>query len=422
MKYFKSISIFIVSLTVLSACINYDYTDPDKKVYLVDFESNTTIRELVQMYDGGLTKIEEDVIIKGTVIANDKSGNFYKEIMIQDSTSGIAIGLNAYELHNTFGIGDLVYIKCKGLYLGQYGGVVKLGMPFEGEIGRINEPLIDDYLYKSDGGEPIEPSELFLAPVNGLLLNKLVVINDVQFALSALGNTYADREWLIDGEYYLEDCDGNRMLVRTSGYSDFAGDTIAEGNGQMLAVLTSYNEEFQLIIRDVNEINFSGNRCGAIFEETFDGNLGSFNPYSVIGDDQVWEYSSQFDCAVMTGFDNGDNENEDWLISPAIDLSIYTDVVLNFRHTFGYFTSFDDMKVFICDDFDGSNPSLSGTWVELTGFEYPEAGSFWDWTDSGDIDISAYSGKSEVFIAFKYVSTDFDACTWEVDQISISAN
>ena len=54
------------------------------------------------MYQGGLYPIADDIIIKGTVIANDKSGNFYKSIFIQDSTAGIQIDLDAYELHNLY--------------------------------------------------------------------------------------------------------------------------------------------------------------------------------------------------------------------------------------------------------------------------------------------------------------------------------
>ena len=122
----------------------------------------------------------------------------------------------------------------------------------------------------------------------------------------------------------------------------------------------------------------------------------------------------------MTGYDNGDHANEDWMISQAIDLSEFSDLVLNFCHAFGYFTSYNDMKVFICDDFDGSNPSTSGSWTELIGFTYPPTSSQFSWTDSGDIDISAFGGSSSVFLAFKYTSTASDACTWEIDKISIS--
>jgi len=420
-KYIRIFSAIVVSMILLSSCIDTKFEEPDAADYNSNITATTTIHDLINLYSGSLMLLDTNVVVSGTVIANDKSGNYYKSIVIQDSTAGIEISLNAYELHNTYHIGDLIFVKCDSLYLGEYGGVVQLGSEYEGGIGRIEEPLIKDHLIKSDKGIPIKPKVLSLTTLNASYVNQLVILKDVQFGLNSLGTTYGDAEYQIDRDIPVENCDGNSVILRTSGFADFARDTIPLGNGNLTAVLSKYNSDFQLKLRDPNEVVFNNSRCGAVFEETFEGNLGVFTPYSVIGDNQVWEYSSQFDAAVMSGHDGSDFANEDWLISKAIDLSDYSDLAVNFRHAWNYSTAngTNDVEVYMCSDYDGvSNPNISGTWTKLNGIIYP-AGNDWSWVDSGDITISAFGGKSNVYIAFKYTSSASDACTWELDKISI---
>ena len=125
-KYIKISSLIIVSVIFISSCIKYKFNNPDEAVYNPDIEATTTIDELKNLYEGGLTLLDTNVVISGTVIANDKSGNLYKAIIIQDSTAGIEISLNAYELHNNYHIGDFIFVKCQDLYLGEYGEVLGL--------------------------------------------------------------------------------------------------------------------------------------------------------------------------------------------------------------------------------------------------------------------------------------------------------
>lgn len=254
----KIIKLFLfvtASVFILSSCIKTKFDEPEKATYNPGLTATTTIAELINLYEGGLTLLDTNIVIAGTVIANDKSGNFYKQMVIQDSTAGIAVDIDLYEFHNMYHLGDLVYIKCDSLYLGVYGGVVKLGSIYNGEIGRIPETRVFDHIFKADGGLPIQPAELTLSSPNLSLVNKLVVIKDAQFSLSALGHTFADAEYQTDGEYNVEDCEGNAILVRTSGYSDFARDTIPRGHGTMVAVLGMYNGEYQLTIRDPKKSN-----------------------------------------------------------------------------------------------------------------------------------------------------------------------
>ncbi|HRO17130.1 MAG TPA: DUF5689 domain-containing protein, partial [Ferruginibacter sp.] len=76
---------------------------------------------------GAFTPITQDIVISGIVTANDKSGNFYKQLFIQDTTGAIQVLLNATNLYTTYPVGRRVYIKCNGLYISDDNGNMILG-------------------------------------------------------------------------------------------------------------------------------------------------------------------------------------------------------------------------------------------------------------------------------------------------------
>ena len=111
------LSLLAVVLSI-TACLNGDFDEPPINIPTVDFSSNTTIAALKALYQGSLDSISDDIIIKGKVVANDESGNLYKKLVIQDETAGIEILLNKTSLYNEYKLGQEVYVKCKGMYLG----------------------------------------------------------------------------------------------------------------------------------------------------------------------------------------------------------------------------------------------------------------------------------------------------------------
>ena len=61
------------------------------------------------------------------MISEDRSGNVYKSLYIQDETGGIELKLGKNGLYNDYKLGQWVYVKCSGLTLGAYNGMVQLG-------------------------------------------------------------------------------------------------------------------------------------------------------------------------------------------------------------------------------------------------------------------------------------------------------
>lgn len=176
-------------------------------------------------------------------------------------------------------------------------------------------------------------------------------------------------------------------------------------------------------INDFVLIEGGGGGSEPFFTEDFEGSLGSFTMYSVEGP-QIWGWAS-FDggCVVMSGFVNPDRfPNEDWLISPAINLSSHAGTKFNFRQAANFVSSeWEFLEVYVSSDYDGtSNPSQQGSWTLMSVPNMP-SGSNWNFVDSGDIDISAYDGQQEVYIAFRYRSSNTIAATWEISKVEVKS-
>ncbi len=167
----------------------------------------------------------------------------------------------------------------------------------------------------------------------------------------------------------------------------------------------------------------SGSSAVNIFYEPFESDLGAMTAYSVISPTEAWEwanYGNPPGCSKMSGYNGTPVANEDWLITPAIDLTGYTNQTLHFDQAWNYADS-SGLFVMISTDYDGtSDPSTQGTWTDITNlFTFPSAG--WSFSDAGTVDISAYASAT-TYIAFKYTSTNTEAATWEVDNVTVAGD
>lgn len=144
----------------------------------------------------------------------------------------------------------------------------------------------------------------------------------------------------------------------------------------------------------------------AIFTETFATGLGQFVGHSVKGA-QVWGHSTQHG-ALMTGYvAPTDYENEDWLVSPEINLAGLTESNVSFDQAYN-FGSPELISLWVTDSYtSGIVPS---EWTKLE-FNKP-TGDNWTVISSGKADLTSYAGK-KIRIALRYESIT-KAGTWQV--------
>lgn len=117
----------------------------------------------------------------------------------------------------------------------------------------------------------------------------------------------------------------------------------------------------------------------------------------------------------INGFASGNILNEDWLISPALNLSTMNYAVLSYwtRSAFAG----DKLKLKISTNYTGSGNPSAATWIDLDG-KFPETATD-TWTKSDYIDLTAYKA-SPVYVAFVYTSTTSSASRWTVDDFAVT--
>ncbi|MBU2650380.1 MAG: lamin tail domain-containing protein, partial [Bacteroidetes bacterium] len=157
-----------------------------------------------------------------------------------------------------------------------------------------------------------------------------------------------------------------------------------------------------------------------VMYEDFNQSWGAWTAISVTGD-QVWDRDNTYGiggtaCARISGYSGGSNENEDWLISPPMNLDAYTNEILTFYNAKNY--DGPDMQVKISTNYNGGGNPASATWTTLA---YTLSPGSWTWTASGNIDLSTYSGTA-VYLAFIYTSNTTESATWEVENVMVSGD
>lgn len=269
----KKVSIAILSLLFLSCSLFFasckkDYdAPPDNSGYDPQIPVTMTIAELQQLPQGLM--IDSDDVISGIVVMDDRSGNYYKKIVIQDSTGGIEIEVDQNNLYNDFPIGRKIYVKVKGLFLGNYGQNLQLGYTPDagGAVSTIPFVLVNEFIVKANFPNPYQVDTLTIsqlsAPNSALqYLNKVIAIKDVQFAAGYTGVPYAQPASLASAtNLTVEDCNGATIALRNSGYAKFQPALTPIGNGVMVGLYTRYNNTPQIFIRDTTDLHFNGTRC-----------------------------------------------------------------------------------------------------------------------------------------------------------------
>lgn len=166
----------------------------------------------------------------------------------------------------------------------------------------------------------------------------------------------------------------------------------------------------------VPNVNVTTNNVTTLLYEPFNADLGVMTAHSITGD-QVWEHYnfSGEDFARCSGYATQSNENEDWLVSPQINLTNMQTAFLSFRTAYNYVGN--PLQLYYSTDYNGSGVPTDFTWTDISA-EAIWSGGAWAWAQSGDINVFNY-GNPTFYIAFKYSSTVTESSTWELDDILI---
>lgn len=435
----------LIGLTFASCEREYDAPLLTEPTVEIGDEGIITIAKYKEMFtsvpeEGKI--IEEDFAIRAVVVGNDISGNIYKQIYVEDATGGLSIGIDQNNIANDYPVGQEVVIKLQGLAATSYGGVIQLGMNNNNPKNtRIPYEIAKQHLLKNQwpDAKKAMPKVTTMSSITDAMIGTLIQLEGVYFEKGGELN-YADQETNAINRI-LRDKSGKSLYVRNSKYATFANDKLPKGNGTVVAILSKFGSDYQLFLRSADDcFGFSGKEpetsggtdtptpdqpsTGAvIYSEEFSSDLGKMTPISVAGA-QTWRVNTAYKNANMSGFADGkSNANEDWLVSPAFDLTAAKSFSISFEHTInkGNVANMkSEQTLWASDNYSGD--VKSATWTQVTITTYP-TGTDWNYVKSGAINLPAsLLGKANVVFTFKYLATDASSANWQIRALKVTSD
>jgi hypothetical protein len=431
--------------TILSSCAE-EFNVPELKCNQPDLKVNRTVEEVRTSTSSIVTQYKYDDIIEAYVVSSDEAGNFFKTISFQTlatSTTpaiGFSVPVDASNTYVDFRLGNKVYIKIKDQYTDFYFGGMRIGAIYvntynEGGVGRISA---NDYKKILNASCTIVEEEKLVHAVsiaelvNDSNINTLVELSDVQFTKDAIGRHYYEESNDVGGatNWSLMDKLGNQVLFRTSSYADFADKIVPDGSGKIRGVLTKFGSDYQLLARSEKDVMLTGTTAVPFFAENFQ-TVETNTKLNLPGWSNMVQKGTKFWLGTVYA-GNGYAEfnttgtkvvsNIAWLISPKIDMDIYTNEVLTFRtaqHHLVVDSPLNSIEVYVSNDFDGLNITTA-TWTQLSVVLPNQATPWYQFVGSGGVDLSSYTGK--INIAFKYIGSGKNLAlngAFQVDDVQI---
>lgn len=464
-KFLKLITavLLIASIGTFSACKkSFDNPPGAADPAIV---ANTSIKALKAMHTtaGAYDIITTDIIISGTVVADDKSGNLYKQLYIQDATGGLQILLDATNLYGTYPVGRKIFIRCNGLTISDYNGTMALGVKaiVAGSPSHEGIPgnLISKYVIGGSLNNPVVPIVVTLAQLGTNMQNQylgsLIQLDDYRFA--DLSGTYSDTSaYKNTVNRDINQCGTQTVIVRTSAYANFAAQRIPQGRGSIAAIYTVFGTTKQLILRDTSDVKFyNAYSCplpvGTLLFEDFESHPVTttfpYNAVAIPGWTNAAEAASELftarifsnnKYAYMSGFGTTQPVVRTWLVTKGVALT-GTVKTLTFKTIQGFILTSTPggtnveaaLKVLVSTNYTGTgNPWAAGVvWTDLTSQCTLSPGSTTSsfpssFTNSGNVNLNSYTGT--IYVAFRYEGADpagtasDKTSAWEVDDIKIT--
>lgn len=447
---FRTFVAVIITCLVTVACVqDDDFTIPSS----IGNEENENLTNLLSRIEAGevqlitidqlkaqfisddeATEIASEIAVKGYVSSSDATGNFYKEFFIQDAaqdaTSAIKISLNQVDSYNQFNMGREVYIYLKDLYLGEANGgdgVYTIGgdMNSDGEVEALTANEVPMYLFRSENSYTIVPKVVSALSSNDVGI--FVTLNDVEFTTSGVGQPYVSPTDDYDTQRTIQRCTGfnySTFLMETSAFASFKNEILPSGGGSISGVVSKdyYGDNLVLALNTSDDVLMDGSRCELldindfteIISEDFQSAIHNTNldfpGWTNFAEEGAWVWRERVysgnGYTEFSTYNSPDDVNIAWLISPGVDLDAQENEFLNFKMAQHHLQSdLNTAEVFISTDFDGSNV-LGATWISVSANLPSQSNSWYQFVDSGLIDLSSYSGT--LHVAFKVTGSGTD--------------
>ena len=275
----------LMLLLVFTAACNDEFDQPPMVIPTALHTPNITIAEFKAKHwqddRNYIDTVTEDEVIHGWVTSSDESGNIYKSLYIMDeSGAGLSISINQNSLYNNYRLGQEIVIPMKGYFVGKYNGQQQLGYPEWYAGGSAWEAtFLPQAMWESMvelNGLPdvskIDTLEISIADLKtdteSMLKyqGRLVRISGVTF--DDAGEPFAvtpvpGNSGTNNTNRNITDESGNTLIVRNSGYADFRGDTLPDGEVDVVGLVGCYGTTWQMYLRSAYDV-ITGKTVGTI--------------------------------------------------------------------------------------------------------------------------------------------------------------
>ena len=268
--------------TAFAACQNGEWDAPamTNPPYgnnaIEDAESRyITIGELKTRYAAAIAgssyeRINDDRLLPCTVIGNDIGGNIYKQIIVQDATGALVVGINTTGLFPYVSVGQQLLISLKDLCIGGYGQQPQLGDEYNGSIGRMSAAKWEQHvrIMPTHDMSQIDTIDFFATAQNDMdrYCGHLVRMDNVTIgdAGSPIAPEYKSGTTLTYNgstngyvHHSINNQSMSKLLLRTSTYADFASWVIPATPVTIYGIATRYRDTWQILIRAEEDIKVS---------------------------------------------------------------------------------------------------------------------------------------------------------------------
>ncbi len=320
MNHLKYLFCSLFLILCLTQCVDSELDSPPLNGVDPNISADQIISlsEVLDMWVPGVNiEIGLDKYIEGIVAADDQTGNFYKTLIIQEGNQGISIVIDETDLFNTYPTGRKVFVHLEDLWISDFNFNPQLGMaPSDGELSRIPTTLLSDIVLPGTIFNELAVNEISLSQLSEQYLNTLVKLSDVEFANEALNQTFAVSTATenFSVNHPLQDCNGNTLDFRTSGFATFANDEVPFENGTVYGVLGRFGiTGWQIMARDLGDLDMTAERCDG---SGGGGGTGTEGQISIEELQNMWNSGSTIigdnyiEGVVISDYENGNINNQ----------------------------------------------------------------------------------------------------------------
>lgn len=379
-----------------------------------------TVAEVKAYFSGTLAQIPDNAYLKAQVTANDKTGNLFKYIYVEDKTGGIRVNIDMESLYADprFFVGKQVLINLKDLYVGSVNAEVQLGGLFNGNVGRVLANDVYKHFFPTTDFTEVVATEKTIAGLTDADVGRWIKIKDLQLVKEDLGHIFY-------GSRTLEDCSSNKINLYTESFATFANDIMDTGKGDVYGILKKYNTTYELIITNRLGLDLDGNRCDGTlspsFRDIFNDEFSNLSNWTTVNGSgtQQWTTTNYGNPSPSAYIDGGRSANVDWLISKKITVPSDFSGVFMYFQTDGRYNSASgvpSLEVYVTENYTGNVDTT--VWTRKTARLDGNLNSFGVFIGSSKIDVTDFKGK-DLVVAFKYTSVAGFSTTWELDNFSV---